>query len=546
MNHGILSCMDKRIEMRIKGNALHGCSWKRIIYTLCFFMFCVIDQRVKTCSGLDGWLETFRNLTGVVMAILIMSHYKVQDFIKWKIPYLIWTFIGGAVGIIAFCWGLGNRPFLNEWLVSILDVILFGYILIHTAISVLWEKKWPALDKKITGVWLAMMLLMVFSRSDYIWPICYLVMFGCFYLTDYTKEEQEDLFQGALNGIILGFFILQGLCFVFRPYDRVRYQGIYHNANLNSLFYLMVLVAVLGKILYVTKHALCKWVKIYYWLGAGATLAFIFLSIGRTAWVTSFFLVISFLWHLKKIGMGNKIIKNGIILVLCMCLMFPLCFSAARYLPPVFHHPVWFWGEWGEERVHSWDPWNSDKYVNIDDFFRGVLGRFYDSFESLLGNSPFAMKAEAAEHNEMSGGVPNVTEYVLKPEQGNDSLLIRIIIYKHYFSNLNLFGHKQNEQGFQLVPFSWIGHAHNIFLQYGTDFGIFVMILLVILTVWTVIKSMILFAKRGSVCAATFGLFFEVPVLFGSLEYSWGTGSLCIIMMFVVWRELFLKEEGLC
>ena len=39
-------------------------------------MFCLIDQRSKTCSGLDGWLETFRSLTGVVMAIIIMSHYR--------------------------------------------------------------------------------------------------------------------------------------------------------------------------------------------------------------------------------------------------------------------------------------------------------------------------------------------------------------------------------------------------------------------------------------------------------------------------------------
>ena len=46
-------------------------------------------------------------------------------------------------------------------------------------------------------------------------------MFVCFYLTRYTEQEKEDLFQGMLDGIILGFFLLQGLCFVFRPYDVV-------------------------------------------------------------------------------------------------------------------------------------------------------------------------------------------------------------------------------------------------------------------------------------------------------------------------------------
>lgn len=40
---------------------------------------------------------------------------------------------------------------------------------------------------------------------------------------------------------------------MFRPYDNVRYQGMYNNPNLNALFYLEVLAAVFAKILYVTK-----------------------------------------------------------------------------------------------------------------------------------------------------------------------------------------------------------------------------------------------------------------------------------------------------
>lgn len=46
-----------------------------------------------------------------------------------------------------------------------------------------------------------------FSKSDYIWPWCYFIMFGCFYLTDFTAEEQEDMYQGIMNGVILAFCI---------------------------------------------------------------------------------------------------------------------------------------------------------------------------------------------------------------------------------------------------------------------------------------------------------------------------------------------------
>lgn len=58
----------RALESKLGKKILYPYSWKRILYMLCFFMFTVIDQRIKTCSGLDGWLETFRDITGVVMA----------------------------------------------------------------------------------------------------------------------------------------------------------------------------------------------------------------------------------------------------------------------------------------------------------------------------------------------------------------------------------------------------------------------------------------------------------------------------------------------
>ena len=95
--------------------------------------------------------------------------------------------------------------------------------------------------------------------------------------------------------------------------------------------------------------------------------AFIFMTIGRTAWLVSFILGLLFLGFYQGEKQKKHYIRNGLLLVLCICMMFPVTFGMTRYLPPVFHHPVWFWGEWSEERVHSWDAWNSEKYVDIDD-----------------------------------------------------------------------------------------------------------------------------------------------------------------------------------
>lgn len=510
---------------------------KRILYMLCFGFACLIDQRIKTCTGLDGWLESFRDMTGVVVAILIMSHYRMGEIKKWKLPYIVWSLIC-AVGIVpALLWGRSNWLYFNNWCVILLDVILFGYILIHTFIAVVLEKKYPKLNVKFAAVWLVMMVLMIVSRSTYIWPLCYLLMFVCFYLTDFTKEEQNDMFQGMLDGIILAFFMLQGWCFVFRPYDEVRYVGVYSNSNLNGLFYLEVLAAVFAKLVYVFRIQANKWVKAYYWIGAGTVLSFIFLTIGRTAWLTAVVIGLIFLVSMQCLQKKRTLIKNGIILVLCTCLTFPLCFGAVRYLPPVFHHPVWFWGEWEETKVHSWDAWNSEKFVDIDEFMDAAVGRIADSVGDLIAQSPLVLRVEAAEADKQ------VKEAVLTHEQFQDSYLVRKTIYQHYLRHLNLWGHPYEEQGFQLTPTYWIGHAHNIYLQYGTDFGIPVMLLFALLIVWAAVCLVVRIRRECNEHRLGGLLFLLIPAVFGILEYSWGVGSITIFLLFVTWRKVICNEE---
>lgn len=528
------------MELTIKGKTFRIWSKRRILYTICFFLLCLIDQRTKTGSGRDGYIETFRNMTGIVMAVILLSHCRWEEIKAHKSLYLIWTILGGAVGIAYAVLGEPYDPFMNGRISAALAVFSFGYALLHTFSRVVREKKYPSVDKRFLAVWTVMMLLMIFSRSDYIWPFCYFLMFGCFYLTDFDEQEREDLFQGCLNGIILGFFAFQGFCCVFRPYDIVRYQGIYNNPNLNALFYLEVLATVFVKILCVTKNQGSKWIKGYYWLGAGAVLSFELLTIGRTGWVVAILMIAFFLWMICRMKAYRKWFRNLMTLALCVILMFPVCFSATRYLPPVFHHPVWFWGEWNDERVHSWDSWDSEKFVDIDEYMDAALGRIFETFQNALDHSPLALKTEAAE---AQTELPANKIPVLQSDQDTDTLLVRSTIYKYYFSHLNLTGHPYSEQGFQLHPYYWVGHAHNIFLQYGTDFGIPMMILFVVLVLWSLIRFGRNYAKGKDPAAAAALLFVLIPVAFGMLEYSWGVSSLTITLLFGAWRKAVCDGE---
>lgn len=503
---------------------------RRILYGICFCTFCVIDQRVRTAYEPGGWLETFRDLTGVVMAVIILSHYRLSDFKKWKIPCILWSVIGGGAGIAAFCWGMCHQFCLKDWFVILLDIFLFGYIMIHTFVTVVLEKKRAKLKKRYAVIWFLMMLLMIVSRSQQIWPFCYLILFGCFYLTDYDRKELEDLFWGMLDGIIFSFFLLQGLAFVFRPYDEIRYKGLYFNTNMNALFYLEVLAAVLSKLLLAGRRGASRWLRLYYWLGVGVVLSFLFMTVGRAAWIAAAVLVLVFLWAGKK-GAGKSVLKQGMIVILCACLTFPACFGAARYFPPLFHHPIWFGDEWNEGRVHSWDPWDSEKYVSMEEFLDFAVGRVLGSLGAALEHSPFLLNADAAEAEEKESGTLQEDAYA--------SMEIRAGIYKYYISRLNLWGNAKRSDD------TWGWHGHNIFLQFGTDFGVVVLALFLVIYGWNIFSLVRRFLRSRDERHVAFLFFSLITLLYGMLELTWGPGSIGMIMMFFAWGSTIrLDTDG--
>lgn len=532
---------------------------KRILYTICFFVFCLIDQRIKTVSGLDGWGESFRDLTGVVMAVLILSHYTLDDFRRHRLPILVWSLICAIGGTMYLIWGQSQAWFLNDRVVIVAGVYLFGIVLIYTFCGIVLERRIPSLRRGFAVLWLLMMVCMVFSRSEYLWPSLYLVIFGCFYLTDYTSGEREDLFQGMLDGILLSFFLMQGWCFVFRPYDAVRYVGVYNNCNMNALYYLVVLAAVFARLVYVYRIDGSRWIRIYYWLGAGTVLGFLFMTISRTGWLTAAvlaFVTLLFLWSLKKNrNFFAEFFRNALKVTLCFLVAFPLVFCAARYLPPLFHHPVWFWGEWNEKKVHSWDKWDSEKFVDIDELLRAANGRLEKVLEAAFGKT----EAEAEEKVRSSAPVGNVGSeiselqrqlydeayaagFAIDPADRDNAILVRTSIYRYYIHLLNWSGHPGSEQGFQMLPGRRIGHAHNLYIQWGVDFGIPAMLLFAILIVWSVIRFGKDFRAGKQERPAGVLLLLLVPAVFGLLEYCWGTGSLTITLLFVAWRGMVRDE----
>lgn len=167
---------------------------------------------------------------------------------------------------------------------------------------------------------------------------------------------------------------------------------------------------------------------------------------------------------------------------------------------------------------------------------KNAVGRTTEITDKLLGESPFVLHAVAQESLKEEPVLKTEAEYY-------SALLVRKTIYTHYLSELNLWGHTRDDQGFQLGPYYWVGHAHNIFLQYATDFGVPMAIVFLVLIIAACVKLLKESRNSKNVAAMSAFLFVLIPVTFGMLEYSWGVGSLTITMMFLAWRKAICDGE---
>ena len=202
------------------------------------------------------------------------------------------------------------------------------------------------------------------------------------YLTDFTEQECGRMLTALGGAVLAAFFVFQGLAFVFRPYDSLRYLGLYANTNINALFYQMVYCVFFGYfcILELKRtHPFLKWGSFCF---ACAMWPFVLLTMCRSAVLGMAAATAAGVGILLWKRRGARV--SRCLLYLCglflgSALSFPIVYGAVRYLPAVFHHPIWFADEYSEEKVHSWDPYDSGKYTDWRDVLRENFGRFFPS-----------------------------------------------------------------------------------------------------------------------------------------------------------------------
>lgn len=533
-------------------------SLQRLIVSLCICAVCIGTQQIQTVKWDTGIIEFSRDSLGVVMALILFTHYKWNDFVKYKIPYIIWSVLGVILGVIIIPFAIGHRLnfLVADTLIIALGIFLMGYCVIHTFISFFVEKYRPKFYLPLFIIWIVMLLLMIFSRSDYLWPECYFTLFLCYYMTPQTTVQRTDVTMGLINGMILGLVVIQSHALLCRPYDRVRYNGNFCNPNNNSLFLCLCLAAILAKILFVTKADKRKIVRIFYFVLAGACYSLICMTISRTGYLSAFVATFFFLIAYCRVK-GKKIfIRTGMLLVSLFIIMLPLTYLAVRYIPTIHPHVLFYFQEgYDTSRVHSWDERNSEKYVTFEQMLREVFGRFgaiKNAMDDLQSTGNSGIETDALKIASCADRFPLVVLEntidpnkipILSKEDIKNSLLVRKTIYKWYFEHLSLRGIPYDEQGFQLTEEQWIQHAHSIYLDYGINFGYPVMILFTVFIWWGIGRLVLLGMRAGDIEKLSCLLIALIPPVFGLFEFSWGTGLISTVAFYFVFREMFVCTE---
>lgn len=531
-----------REELLMKKERLLGAfRSKRVLYVLCFMALNLIEFLRASQTG-DIW-QVAVNCTGFVVMIMIASAYPLKEFCT--IPNGIYTVACVAVmAAVYFHW----QQHVGEYLLwqvetAIVNIWWIGIIVKHLFKKIVVDKTMGFRPGVLGWLWIAMSMLMIASVSQRLWPLWYLLMFGAFYLTKYGAEDRKALWDGMINGTLISFFCIQIYAYGFRPYDEVRYQGAYANCNTMAMYYLIVYMMCLYKI-HILKLRKAHWGrKFFYLVGAGGMLSFLIFTMGRTAWVAAAtvtflygILVTRKLWEKK----WRQVLYMGLGLVAALAVTFLPVFYSIRWLPTILHHPIWYDGEYSVAKVHSFDPADSEKYIELEEFLEVLLGRIAGTLKIFGKLDPLMLKAYAAD-DEM-----RVIEPIDVPWTDDQGIEIRLGIYKAYLEDMTWYGntpdkgfYKLGNSGYQ----SW--HAQNVWIQIGYYFGIPAGILLVVLTIvmlWHHGKGL----KKGKENPYAIIPFF-ICVLFtvyGVTEVVWYPGQLIMFLIFFVQHPQLGEGEG--
>lgn len=519
-------------------------------YASCFVFLGIIDQRRG--SALGTIQMTFTNLTGVVIALLLLPSIKFE---KEKVkPYLLWTPVCVILAIIACIIGNNCWQYKGQWITAVLNIAVWSYLIIYVYREKSYTELFARIKQPVFWCMCLCLVLMQLSVHEGIVPLWYLLIYGGFVVIGIPKERTEDFFDGMLTGIILWFFGQQIIAFGFRPYDYVRYRGLYSGETQNGMHYMIAFCAFLLKWIY-SREKNKKWfARFFYFLMSAVMISFTVFTGGKApilgiAAVTAF-VILGYNIFKRKTFYG--VLLHAVTLAVCVVLTFPVCYLSIRYLPTILHHPIWYEGEYVEGvSVCSFDPWNSTKYISFEEAVYNDVNRLLESigigsdkwsvqFQQFMQALPVhaeELNRQAIAENE-AGSSPDNPFNIEELNGLSSSTDARKVIYTYYWNHLNFRGHDKEHSGFWISGDTYYGHAHNMFLQVAYDYGIISGILFLLIYLYSLYRAFRLCLKGNWTCI----VFLLAILCFGMAEMVLVSGQITVPLMAIMFY--FTGRDG--
>lgn len=502
-----------------------------IIYCICSVCICWIGVCRSIGTGAQ-WAFT-NNCLGFCAFFMIICRYNIRDFLK--IPYFVWSILFLIVTFPIYRAMAPGTDFDAQYLSAILNVGLCGIVLIRLFYQFIVDKQFS--KKLITPsfvIWFIMLFMCMISRNVSIWPYYYFIMLLGVYFAPLKEGQKYQVVKGIAYGIIISFVWIQSRAFLYRPYDTgTAYCGHFNNENVNGMLYVLSMSGI-GSGLWI---ALCdtrrddknhrilknKPTIAILWLLTVSMLDFALFTGSRSALLSIMAMIaielLAYVIKFTRRKILSLIILSALIGTVAIFLIMPV-YSCIRYIPALRHHPVWY-GDYSEDKVHSWDPIDSPKYTTLEQALNSsAIARFLKYLPRTESQSvSFSYNARSQAEIETLDALPDglftvfsayittstairtrdypggmwVYEYDDGVEPGTDEAHngfvvemdenniwvdlsqynpfgIRWYIWKYYFDRLNILGHRESYR--RVFLSDWFGHAHNSFLQIAYYFGV--------------------------------------------------------------------------
>ena len=512
-------------------------SWNRWLYVVCALMLGLIDQRRGSAIG-DVQM-TFGNLLGLVLAAMVIPSLDRKRFLC-KV-YAMAIPIDLTVTVVLCVLGSYFFDYQNVWISGVLNftvwMILWVYIICNRTELQIKDK----LKEPFALALMVLLVLMQISRRGGVLPAWFLMIFVGFYLL-LDRDEIPEILNSMVNGIILWFCLQQIIAFGFRPYDYVRYRGMYSGETQNGMHYMYVFTALCLKYVMLKKKESNKLLKTLCFVMITALFSFTLFSGTKSALLGEFvvLLMVAIIMLVTKVDIWYRLAGKAVLFAICFVVMVPAVYGAVRYLPTILHHPVWFEGEYVEGgSVCSFDNWDSPKYITFQQATESNIGRIttlfgldYKEISNWVETHFGAIRAEAAELGEPGSSPEN--PYALTSEEYSGPDIARMTIWKWYAARLNLYGHAGG--GFWYDKGTYFEQAHNMLLQMAYDYGIPVGILFLLICVYSLL-SILRYHEWEDIMMRVFLLpvfvfgMFDMVLVYGEMSVSIMGIMFCFIAM---------------